>query len=302
MNKTEDVTPGSQAASTTPDIANAYQHCASLARRHYENFPVASHWLPRKLRKPITAIYAFARTADDWADEGDWSNEQRLAALNAMEQSLQHITDHGEAGGTDPLFIALADSITRFTLPLKPLQDLLSAFRQDVEQKEYENFGAVMDYCRRSANPVGRLYLHLLQADSPRNIGYADAICSALQLINFLQDFHQDYLENRRIYFPRDEMLRFGVDAHLLEHRNHDPRLRRLIQFQCQRAWQLLQAGAPLGSLLKGRAGFEIRLIILGGHRILRQLQEQEDPFSRPRLKPSDRLSMLWGSLRQSLR
>lgn len=274
----------------------AYDHCLALARGHYENFPVASWLLPRRLRDPVAAIYAFARTADDWADEGGYSTEQRLAALDAMRRSLHGI----ELGQPmeDPVFIALADCIGRHHLPFDPFLDLLSAFRQDVTKNRYADFGELMGYCRRSANPVGRLLLHLYHADEARNIALSDAICSALQLINFLQDLHQDYAENDRIYLPQDEMRRFGVREEQLGTKHNDLGLRQLIHFQARRAMQLLHSGAPLGKRLKGRAGFELRMIVLGGNRILQYLQRQQDMFSRPRLTRQDRLLMVWGAFK----
>ena len=284
---------------TDAKICQAYAHCLGLARNHYENFPVASWLLPRRLRQPVAAIYAFARRADDWADEGDFTTEERLAALDAMEQSVR-ASGRGEPGD-DPVFIALADSIRRHALPLEPFLDLLSAFRQDVTQTRYADFGELMHYCRRSANPVGRLLLHLYRAAEPRNLAYSDAICSALQLTNFLQDLHQDYAENDRVYLPRDELQRFGVEEGQLGRRENSPALQRLIQFQAQRAMQLLHSGAPLGRRLKGRAGFELRMIVLGGNRILQYLQRASDSFSRPRLTRRDRLRMVWGALKGGL-
>lgn len=284
---------------TDPDIRQAYAHCLSLARSHYENFPVASWLLPRRLRRPVAAIYAFARTADDWADEGDFPAEERLAALDAMEQAVRACAQGRP--GEDPVFIALADSMARHRLPLQPFLDLLDAFRQDVTRTRYADFGALMHYCRRSANPVGRLLLHLYGAADARNLGHSDAICSALQLTNFLQDLHQDYLENGRVYIPQDELQRFGVDAVQFGRREDSPALRQLIRFQAQRAMQLLHSGAPLGRRLKGRAGFELRMIILGGNRILQYLQRQSDSFQRPRLTRRDRWNMLWGALKGGL-
>lgn len=284
---------------TDPDIRQAHAHCLRLARSHYENFPVASWLLPRRLRRPVVAIYAFARRADDWADEGDFPPEERLAALATMEQSVR-ASARGEAG-EDPVFIALADSIRRHALPLEPFLDLLDAFRQDVIQHRYTDFGELMQYCRRSANPVGRLLLHLYRAAEPRNLAYSDAICSALQLTNFLQDLHQDYAENDRVYLPQDELRRFGVEEGQLGRRENSPALQRLIRFQAQRAMQLLHSGAPLGRRLKGRAGFELRMIVLGGNRILQYVQREQDVFGRPRLDGRDRLRMVWGALKGGL-
>ena len=148
---------------------------------HYENFPVASWLLPKRLRRPVEAIYRFARSADDIADEGDASPAERLAQLAAYHAELDRI-ERGETP-TDPVFGPLADAIRTHAIPLAPFRDLLSAFAQDVEKKRYASFGEVMDYCRRSANPVGRLMLHLYGDHDPRHLAYSDAICSSLQLI-----------------------------------------------------------------------------------------------------------------------
>ncbi|MFP5506220.1 MAG: squalene synthase HpnC [Gammaproteobacteria bacterium] len=278
------------------ELERAYADCLRLAGSHYENFPVASWLLPRGLRRPVAVIYAFARTADDLADEGDATPEARLAGLDAMSALLDAV-----AAGTPQdtaLGRALADTVRVHALPLEPLRDLLSAFRQDVVKSRYADFGEVMDYCRRSANPVGRLLLHLLRDSDPRHLASSDAICSALQLINFHQDLHQDYIERGRIYLPQDEMMRFGVtEEHLCERRN-DLALRRLMQLQYERARRLLRAGAPLARQLRGRFGFELRLTVLGADRVLERLMHGADAFARPRLDSADWARIVWRALR----
>ena len=274
-----------------------YRWCREFSRSHYENFPVASLLLPGQLRDPIAAIYAFARTADDVADEGDATASKRLAALDTMSTALQQIA----AGKPpdEPMYHALADTVHRYQLPIDLFEHLLSAFRQDVSQKHYANFGQLMDYCRRSANPVGRLLLHLEKQASERNLALSDAICSALQLINFLQDIAQDYVENGRIYLPQDEMQRFGVDENAIARQHNNPAIRSLVQFQIERANKLLGSGSLLGKTLPGRFGLEVRAIILGGSRILEKLYRQDNPFSRPRLNRTDRIKIAWGALHQ---
>lgn len=277
---------------TSDRLQDAYAHCAKIARTHYENFPVASRLVPARIRPAITVIYAFARSADDFADEGDLNREQRLARLDHYAEQLRQISQ----GGTfdDPIFIALQDVIHRHRLPLQPFERLLQAFRQDVDKHRYADFGEVMNYCRLSANPVGELLLHLNQAASEANLGYSNAICTALQLINFLQDLHQDYTENNRIYLPRDEMQRHGVTESHIAHRTTDFGMQMLMRQQIERARRLLEAGAPLGLRLKGRFGFELRLIIAGGARILKHLHDNpKDAFARPRLNTKDKLAML---------
>lgn len=284
---------------TAKNIEQAYRHCVAIARAHYENFPVASRLLPASVRQPVSVIYAFARAADDLADEGTAPGAERLAALDAYERRL----DAAAAGSPDddPVFIALADVIARRSLPVEPLHDLLRAFRSDVTTRRYADFDALLDYCRYSANPVGRLLLHLYDAATPDNLAQSDAICSALQLINFLQDIAQDYEENNRVYFPQDEMRRFGVTESDLAKRKNSPALRALVHTQILRASALLTQGTPLTRRLGGRLGLELRLIAWGGHRILRRLyRQQNDVFSRPRLRTTDWLCMLWCALRRT--
>ena len=282
----------------TSDAAQqGYRWCRTLARSHYENFPVASLFLPARLRNPIAAIYAFARTADDIADEGDTTAEERLQQLGAMELALNEISS-GTTPDT-PLYQALADTITRNNLPIALFHDLLSAFRQDVHKNRYADFGEVMDYCRRSANPVGRLLLHLTGQATERNLAMSDALCSALQLINFLQDIEQDYRENGRIYIPQDEMQRFAISEEDIRQRRNSLQLRQLLQHQVQRASKLLRAGSPLGKVLKGRFGLELRAVILGGARVLEKLYLQDDIFSRPRLDFADRWRIALGAIKQ---
>lgn len=275
----------------------AYKQCLRIARNHYENFPVASWLLPGKLRKPVAAIYAFARRADDIADEGDMPAEQRLQQLDAMEQAIKLSADGMPPD--DPVFVALADAMSRFDLPLELFLDLLSAFRQDVEKKRYADFGEVMNYCRRSANPIGRLILHLAGRTERQYLGFSDATCSALQLINFCQDLHQDLTEMDRIYIPQDDMAAaFVSEDHIRRKRTDGPMLM-LMRKQLKRANQLLNAGAPLGKQLGGRLGFELRLISAGGSRIIHKLyRESDDLFSRPRLNAQDWLWMFWKALR----
>jgi len=277
---------------------DAYAECVALARRHYENFPVASHLIPRRRRGAVAAIYAFARTADDFADEGDLAPAERLARLDAYAEKLEAL-ERGEVPN-DAIFIALADAVQRHRLPTEPFHHLLEAFRMDVTKTRYADFGELMAYCRYSANPVGRLLLHLFNAADERNLAHSDAVCSALQLINFLQDLGQDYDENQRIYIPQDELTRFHVgEAHFRE-RVSDFNMERLMDFQIQRARRLLQAGAPLGLRLTGRFGLEIRMIIMGGSRVLQRLHEnRQNAFARPRLRPRDWAWVVWRAVKK---
>jgi squalene synthase HpnC len=281
---------------TAHNLDSAYRHCERLARSHYENFPVASWLLPRALRRPVAVLYAFARTADDFADEGHYSAAQRLALLNGYSERLQRI-ERGERVD-EPLFIALADVMTRHQLPAQLFHDLLSAFTQDVTKKRYADFAELLDYCRRSANPVGRLLLHLSGNASAQNLQLSDQVCSALQLINFYQDLLQDFEENERIYIPEDEMRRHYVGSEHFAVRSDEREMVELFRFQIERARRMLEQGRPLGRRLKGRFGLEIRLIIEGGLAVVARLEQSaEKPFSRPRLRRSDWLRALWRAL-----
>jgi len=237
---------------------------------HYENFPVGSLLLPSRLRHPIALIYRFAREADDLADEGDAPAPARLAQLERFREQLRRI-ERGIPPDI-PWFAALAAVIREHDLPVPAFAELLSAFAQDVTQRRYADISGVLDYCRRSANPVGRLLLHLVRRASDRNLLWSDSICSALQLVNFWQDVAIDYARGR-IYLPQDEMKRYGVTEQHIAERRCDDAWRTLIQFQIDRARGMLQAGAPLGRTLPGRIGLEIRATVQGGLRILEKLE-----------------------------
>jgi squalene synthase HpnC len=259
---------------------------------HYENFPVASVLLPRRLRKPVAAIYHFARAADDIADEGELPNEERLKQLDEFRAELARI-ERNETPLT-PLFQNLAAEIRQHALPMQPLHDLLDAFSQDVVKKRYANFDEVLDYCRRSANPVGNLLLHLYEEATPVNLAYSDSICTSLQLINFWQDVAKDHAIGR-IYLPQDELAQYGVNAEQIAQGISDDAWRTLMKFQVDRARTMMLSGKPLGSILTGRIGLEMRIIIAGGLRILDKLENaQYDMFRhRPVLKPFDWVIML---------
>jgi squalene synthase HpnC len=263
---------------------------------HYENFPVASIILPRRLRAPVRAIYAFARAADDIADEGDFTPAERMAGLQQFRSKL-HALERGETTD-DPIFIGLAETIRKYDLPYAPFHDLLDAFSQDVEKTRYANFGEVMAYCRKSANPIGRLLLMLYGDRDPRHQAWSDGVCAALQLINFLQDVAVDYKKGR-IYLPQDEMAKFGISERQIAEGRVDALWQQFMKTQIERARRMLAAGAPLGLALKGRIGLEMRLIILGGSRILEKLHDSRgDMFrQRPVLGPVDWLHMLRGAL-----
>jgi len=238
---------------------------------HYENFPVASFLVPAPLRRPIEVIYRFARSADDIADEGDATPEERLAGLAAYQAELDNI-----AAGTTPqtpLFVALAGIIHQHALPLQLFRDLLDAFAQDVVKKRYADYPELLDYCRRSANPVGRLVLHLFGRTAPEQLAQSDCICTALQLINFWQDAAVDWQKDR-VYIPQTDLPRFRVSEADIAESRWSANWAALMDFQIDRARELMVQGAPLVHALPGRLGWEIRLTVQGGLRILERLRQ----------------------------
>lgn len=275
------------------------------AAGHYENFPVASVFLPKRLREPIALIYSFARQADDFADEGDFTIEQRLNALHKFRDELDLLQAYIKP--QTAFFAALGVMIRSRNLPFIPFYDLLDAFSQDVTKIRYQNFQEILDYCSRSANPIGRLMLHLYQAATPNNIELSDNICSALQVINFLQDIAIDFKKNdgkQRIYMCQDELLKFGItEQQIAAYVNASAPVgkewQQFMQFNLQRVRTLLITGKPLGRILKGRIGFEMRMIIAGGERIITKITKVNgDIFNhRPTLNKWDWLLILTKAL-----
>jgi squalene synthase HpnC len=240
-----------------------------MSAGHYENFPVASILLPGKYRHPVKLIYRFAREADDFADEGDMPDASRLQLLDAFRQELRNV----EAGRPPGIawFAELAATIAEHRLPLQPFHDLLSAFSQDVTKRRYADHGEVLDYCRRSANPVGRLLLKLYGAATEQNLACSDAICSSLQLVNFLQDVAIDYRRGR-IYLPQSDLARFEVREEQIAAGDAGGNWRSLMSFEVARARELLYSGVKLGNVLEGRIGLELRMIVAGGDQILSKI------------------------------
>lgn len=260
---------------------------------HYENFPVASWLCPPRLRPAVAAIYWFARTADDLADEGNAPPAQRLADLAEYGADLARVAQAaGPSARWPQVFGPLAVAIDRWRLPQPLLQDLLSAFEQDVARTRdgagYRDRGDLLDYCRRSANPVGRLMLHLYGVGDPASLAQSDAICSALQLINFWQDLRQDLARGRR-YLPDSDCQTHGVDP--MAPADSDPARRQaLVRDECAWARALMHDGAPLVHRVPGRAGWELRGVVQGGLRILDRIEALGfDTFvHRPKLRPID--------------
>lgn len=258
---------------------------------HYENFPVASWLLPSEFRRPVEILYRFARSADDIADEGDLAAEERLARLAAYGAELDRI-ERGETPRT-PLFVDVAELLHGHSLPIVLFRDLLSAFAQDVCRKRYADYPELLDYCRRSANPVGRLLLHLFDQASEHNLERSDKICTALQLINFWQDIAIDW-EKGRVYLPQSDRERFRIDEAAIAGAVWSAEWAALIDFQTDRTRRLMLEGAPLARDLPGRFGWEIRLTVEGGLRILERIRRvRGDVFrQRPRLGAGDWLLM----------
>ena len=264
---------------------------------HYENFPVASFLLPRRLREPVACIYRFARSADDIADEGNASDTVRLERLEQYRHQLLAAAAGLELE-TEPanaVFRSLGEVIRRHRLPSGLFVDLLDAFSQDVVKKSYVDYAELLDYCRRSANPVGRLLLTLLEISDERSLGQSDAICTSLQLINFWQDVAIDRAKGR-VYFPQDSLARFGYLPDDHGPSTCDYRFRALMRFEVERARALMLTGAPLAGRLGGRFGLELSHIVQGGLRILERIESIEfDVFvRRPVLSWTDWLVIIW--------
>lgn len=270
---------------------------------HYENFPVASWLCPAALRAPISAIYHFARTADDLADEGVDSAQQRLHSLAQYREDLLAIASQQPHSGRWPgVFDPLARQMQVHQLPVQLLDKLLSAFLQDVTRTRdgtcYQDQAELLGYCEHSANPVGRLLLHLYGVQDAPALQHSDAICSALQLINFWQDLGRD-IPRQRHYLPRQDCDRFGIDRAALEQCQDSAATAALIEHLCQQARALMLCGAPLVHRLPGRAGWELRLVVQGGLRVLDKIEYLgwRTLSQRPVIHKGDYAIMLWRAL-----
>ncbi|AYQ30080.1 MULTISPECIES: squalene synthase HpnC [unclassified Polaromonas] len=288
------MTPGPHQPIATPTPAPAFQGVS-----HYENFPVASLLCPPRLRPPIAAIYWFARTADDIADEGDAPPQTRLDDLAAYRADLM-----ATAAGLPPsprwaaVFGRLQPQMAQFALPVNLLADLLSAFEQDAVKQRYADDAELDDYCRRSANPVGRLLLHLYDIHDAASLQMSDDICTALQLINFWQDLSVD-IPRGRIYLPADAWARHGVDEAQLLALSVNPATINLIAECTESTRARMLKGSQLAKRIPGRGGWELRLVVQGGLRILDKIEAQgfNTLQRRPKLGPWDVLVMGWRAL-----
>ena len=267
---------------------------------HYENFPVASWLCPPQLRAPIAALYHFARTADDIADEGDASPAQRLASLHTYRQALQQAAEGGSVFADWPqVFGPLQAAMATHQLPMQLLHDLLDAFVQDIEKTRdgtgYANDAELLDYCRRSANPVGRLLLHLYGVHGAQALAESDAICTALQLINFWQDLSVD-IPRGRYYMPEDMPVQSGLSWADMTNQQQIAYSKELIMICATAARGRMLSGAPLVHQIPGRAGWELRLVVQGGLRILDKIEAAGGMtfFKRPVIRWWDAPIMLW--------
>lgn len=275
------------------DLHAAYAHCERFARQHYENFPVASRLLPAAMRPHIAAIYAFARIADDFADEPGRTDGERLRLLDEWQRKL-----HDEPAPNDSVFLALHHTIATHHLPVGLFDDLLSAFRQDVTKHRYATWDEVLDYCRRSANPVGRLVLRVAGCGDDRLDAASDAVCTALQLTNFWQDLERDW-SNGRLYVPLADRDAAGARDEDLDAGRITPEWRSVLGEMAARTRELFDRGRPVCDGVRGRLRWELRLTWLGGRRILDKLERSGfDVFQhRPTLSAADLPVLLWQAL-----
>ena len=280
-------------------LGHGHAESGPVSVDHYENFPVASWLCPPELRPPIVAIYRFARCADDIADEGEASAEERLADLASYRADLVAVGTGRPASPRWPeVFGPLARAIQRQRLPIPLLADLLDAFAQDAAQTRYADRAELLDYCRRSANPIGRLLLHLYGIDDARAQARSDAVCSALQLANFWQDLGVD-AGRGRLYVPAADARRHGVEERALLERRDSPRVRALVLELAGWARELMQAGAPLVHDIGGRAGWELRFVVQGGLRVLEKIDRLGGStlVTRPTIGRADAPLLAWRAL-----
>lgn len=276
------------------DVAGAYRFCQALADRHYENFPVASLLLPARLRRHVAVLYAFARIADDFSDEPEHEGH-RAERLKDWRAQLEAV---GRGPARHPVFLALERTLAELDLPKQPFDDLLSAFLQDTEKSRYETFDELLDYCRRSANPVGRIVLMIHGLRDADLFRLSDNICTALQLANFWQDVGID-LKKDRVYIPQEDFRSFGYSEADLRMGVGNERFRELMKFQVCRTRSLFEQGKPLPSRLSWPLSLEIRLTWLGGMQVLKLIHKQDFDVlrSRPALKKSDWIPLFFRAL-----
>jgi squalene synthase HpnC len=281
---------GPDSTAAVPSIDDARAYCKSLATSHYENFTVVSWLLPRSLRQHMFNVYAFCRWADDLGDEtGD---PARSAVLLAWWRRELERCFAGEA--SHPVYVALSETIREFSLDSQPFHDLISAFEQDQRVREYGTFEQLLDYCGRSANPVGRIVLSLFRASAPQRVEWSDSICTGLQLANFWQDVARDHAIGR-VYLPREDRLRFAYTDDDLAEQRTTPGFIELMKFEVDRAREYLNRGRPLASSVRGRLRIDVELFMGGGLRILDEIERIGYRVweTRPEVSNSAKLSLL---------
>jgi squalene synthase HpnC len=274
-----------------PTLAEAQAWCQRLAETHYENFHVASWFLPRRLRRHFQSIYAYCRVSDDLGDETG-SREQSLALLDLWGDELDACY-RGEA--RHPVFVALAESIRACDIPKTPFADLLIAFKQDQTVTRFETMADVLDYCRYSANPVGHLVLYVCGYRDPERFALSDHTCSALQLANFWQDVRTDYRDRDRIYFPAEDMRRFAVDEATIANGKFTPAFRDLMRYEVDFARRVFEQGLPLIGMVDRELAVDLDLFSRGGLEILRAIEQQDYDVlrSRPSISKSRKAALL---------
>ena len=277
------------------EIDAAFDYCAQITNAHYENFPVASLFLPQEKRPYIQAIYAFARTADDFSDEGNLNEHERLQKLQDWHTQLDLCFAHQS---THPIFIALEETVRKLHLPKEPFADLLAAFTMDVRKNRFANFDELLFYCKHSANPVGRLVLLVFGYCDEKLFRYYDNICTALQLTNFWQDVSRDIKKNR-IYIPHDEIEQFDCATEHWRSGVQDEKFRSLMKFQIERTKQLFFKGTELLNCVDKDLRLELRLVWFGGMKIVRKIEQQHYDvlMKRPHLSAIDKCSVFWQAL-----
>jgi len=273
---------------------DGFRYCETIARSHYENFPVASSFLPKEIRKYVWTIYAFARIADDYADEPGFTLAERMDNLNQWEQYLDECYN---GNPTHRVFAALAETVDRFQIPIELFKNLLTAFRADITVKRYDTYEDVLAYCRNSANPIGRLVLLLLNYRSETMMQFSDSICTALQLTNFWQDVSVD-LQKDRVYLPLEELEEFGYSEQDLVNQKVNNCFCNLMAFQVRRTAELFAEGKPLLTMVGRDLSMELKLSWNGGTRILQKIHEQNYDVltKRPTLSKLDKLGLLFRS------
>lgn len=274
------------------EIETAYNDAIVFTKNHYENFPVLSFLVPKHLRKHVAIVYQFARKADDIADEGELTNEERLTQLNEFESQLQQ-TKHTTS--KDKFWNALHNSISEKNLEIRNFSNLLLAFKQDITKQRYSNFDELLNYCKNSANPVGRIILELNGINNGDAKLYSDKICTALQITNFLQDVGIDYSKGR-IYLPIDDLKEFGVQEKIFHLKENNSNFKKLMQYQVERVQTLFNEGEELLPFLPSRLKQQIKWTINGGRGILKKIIELEyDVFnSRPKFSKLDLMRILF--------